>query len=89
MTGRNLRYVQAVSTGDPMHRRVEVRAGVLAGREVVPVPGRPTVVVPADLVQRQRDRVAERLRQPDQRGVRAKRSREIDHLNGAQAQCGD
>ena len=36
--------------GDPVDRRVEVGAGVLAGAEVVPVPRRAAVVVAADLL---------------------------------------
>ena len=37
--------------GDPVVGRVEVGAGVLAAAEVVPVPRRPAVVVPADLLE--------------------------------------
>ena len=35
--------------GDPVHRRVEMRAGVLAERQIVPVPGRPAIVVARNL----------------------------------------
>ena len=45
------RDVGAVLAADPVVRCVEVRAGVLAGTEVVPVPSRPAVVVPADLIE--------------------------------------
>ena len=48
---RDLRHVLAVLAGDPVHRGVEVGAGVLAGADVVPVPGRAAVVVAADLRQ--------------------------------------
>src|SRR5262249_10582424 len=43
--------VVAALAADPVTRRVEVRARVLAGPEVVPVPGRPAFVVVADLLE--------------------------------------
>ena len=45
--------VLAVATADPVDRRVEVRADVLADLEPVPRPGRAAVVVLADDVPRE------------------------------------
>jgi hypothetical protein len=65
--GRHLRDVQAVLAGDPVNRRVEVGTDVLAGREGVPVPGRPAVVVAAQLLQGEARGVHEGLGQLDDR----------------------
>ena len=70
--GRRGGDVLAVAAGDPVHRRVEVRAGVLAELEHVPRPGGTGVVVAAEPSARQRWRVRERLGQLDDR--RASRS---------------
>ena len=52
-------HVIEVLAGDPVVRGVEVGARVLTGAEVVPVPRRATLVVPADLLQLERAGLAE------------------------------
>jgi hypothetical protein len=78
-----------VPAGDPVDRGVEVRAGVLAGRDVVPVPGRPALVVPADLGQRERPRLPELVGQREDRRLRGQRRGEVDDLDGAAAERRD
>src|SRR6266540_4104842 len=51
--------VLAVLAGDPVPGRIEVRARVLAGTEVVPVPGRTAFVVAADLFELELRRLPE------------------------------
>src|SRR5262249_61141700 len=85
VTGRNLCHIETVAPSDPVNRCVEMRADVLAGGDVVPIPDWPAVVIPAYLLQRDRNRVAERLKQPDQKRFRAYPSCEMDDLDGAQA----
>src|SRR3954447_2585813 len=63
---------------DPVVRSVEVRAGVLAGAEVVPVPGRTAVVVRADLLELERGGLSELLGQLERRGTRREWSGEVD-----------
>ena len=63
-----------LAAGDPVHRRVEVRAGVLAAGDVVPVPGRAALVVARDLLDPERLRRGERRRQLDHRRRRPQRS---------------
>src|SRR5215472_12771065 len=46
--------VGVIPTCHPMDRSVEVGAGVLAARDVVPVPGWPALVVAGDLLERER-----------------------------------
>src|SRR4051812_18822281 len=46
--------VRQVLARHPMHRRIEVRAGVLAAGKVVPIPGRPPLVVMRDLLDAER-----------------------------------
>src|ERR687895_2643304 len=81
--GRNLVHVVLVLARDPVDRRVEVRADVLAALEPVPVPGRSPLVVPTELVQSEPGRVRERRRQLDDRGLLGQRLREVNHLDGA------
>ena len=57
--------VRQVLARDPVHRRVEVRAGVLAAGEVVPVPGRAALVVARHLLDAERPRLAHLRRQRD------------------------
>src|SRR5262249_25711011 len=45
--------VGVVLAGDPVDRRIEMRTGMLAAGDVVPVPGGPTRVVARDLLQRE------------------------------------
>jgi hypothetical protein len=83
---RDLRDVLAVLAGHPVDRRVEVGAGVLAGGDVVPVPGRAALVIAAELGQRERRRVGERLGQPQDGGGRVQRRGQVDDLDAAGAQ---
>nr|WP_245719034.1 hypothetical protein [Micromonospora rhizosphaerae] len=71
--------------GDPVDRRVEVGPGVLAGAEVVPVPGRPAVVVRADLVELEPRGLAEVVGQLNCRCIGAQRHGEVDDLDGTGA----
>ena len=80
------RVVRQVLAGHPMRGRVEMRAGMLAHRDVVPVPGRPLLVVAADQLLLERRGRAELRRQLDRRKLLVERLREIDH---AQAPAGD
>ena len=61
--------VRVVLAGDPVDRRVEVRARVFAAGDVVPVPGRPALVEVRDLVQAERRALSVLRRQ--MMGVRA------------------
>ena len=61
-----------------MDRRVEMRAGVLAAADIVPVPGRPALVVAGDLLDPERQGLTELWRQRDLRKIRAEGLREID-----------
>ena len=72
-----------------MDRRVEVGAGVLAGAEVVPVPGRPGVVVARDQLEFEARRLAELLGQFQQRSVGRERRRQVDDLDGSGREPGD
>jgi len=67
-----------IAAGDPMRRRVEMGAGVLAHRNVVPVPGRAAMVVARDFLDPERLRLAEFGRQHDGRKIRVEGLREID-----------
>ena len=78
---RHLGDVEPVRAGDPVHRRVEVRADVLAGGDVVPVPGGTALVVAADLVQREALGVGERRRQLQDRRALRQRRRQVDDVN--------
>jgi hypothetical protein len=80
--------VGAVLAGHPVVRCVEVRAGVLAAAEVVPVPRRSALVVPADLLQLEPPRLPELGRQRDHRGVAGEAGGEVDDLDGPVSQRG-
>src|SRR5690606_1586635 len=84
-----LRDVLAVAPGDPVDGRVEVGADVLARDDVVPVPGGPAVVVPADLLQAEPGGVRERLRQPQHRGALRQRGGQVDDLHPAVGDGGE
>ena len=92
-TGRDRRHIVEVLPRDPVLRRVEVRAGVLAAAEVVPVPGRSALVVATDLLQREAGGLAELGRQLDDRRVRRQRRSQVDDVDGAAGeavdQCGE
>ena len=45
--------LRIVLAGHPVHRGIEMRAGVLAAGDIVPVPGRPALVVAGDLLERE------------------------------------
>src|SRR5579875_2479313 len=73
----------AVASSDPVDRGVEVRAGVLARGDVVPVPGGPALVVAADLMQLECLCISERLRQPDHRCRRLQPGGKVNDLDSA------
>ncbi len=77
------RVVRQVAPGDPVDRRVEMRAGVLAAGEVVPVPGRAALVVARHLVDAERPRLPEFRRQHDLRKLGRQRLRQVDDADAA------
>src|ERR1035438_7126857 len=81
LTHRHLRHVRAVLAGHPVHRRVEMRPGVLPGADVVPVPGRAAVAIPADFGQRKGHGITERLRQLEHRRRFRQWRGEVDDLH--------
>jgi hypothetical protein len=82
-TRRDLRDILSLAAGHPVHRRVEVGAGVLPGGDVVPVPARAALVVPADLLEPERPGVPERLGQHQDRRALLQRRGQVDHLDPA------
>ena len=72
------RVVRQVLARNPVNRRVEVRAGVLAEAQRVPVPRRSLVVVARDDLNRHAWRRREDRRQADDRRRRPERLRQID-----------
>jgi hypothetical protein len=76
-----------VPAGDPVHGRVQVRAGVLAQRQVVPRPDGPGLVEGAHRGHGQAHRVGERLRQPQDRGVPVQGGGQVHDLHGPGGQC--
>ena len=76
--------VGQILAGDPVNRRVEVRAGVLAHVDRVPVPGRPLVVVARDdcsiVTPGDGAKIGGR---PITGVVRPERLRQVDHLERA------
>ena len=81
--------VRQVAARDPVDRRIEVRAGVLAAGEVVPVPARPALVVARDLLDTEGQALAHLGRQDDLREVRRQRLGQVDHPDAAGGQIGD
>src|ERR1700677_2046064 len=67
-----------IAAGDPMRRGIKMGAGMLAHRNVVPVPGRPAMVVVRDFLDPERLRLAEFWRQHDGRKIRVEGLSEID-----------
>ena len=84
--GRDARHVLAVAAGDPVDRRVEVRADVLADLQHVPRPGRPGVVVAAERPPAEPGRVGERLREEQHRRALAQRLGEVDDAHVARGE---
>src|SRR5204862_3597825 len=68
--------------------RIEVRAGVFAGGDVVPIPGRAALVVLADLGQRERPGLPELLGQGEDRRLGRQQGGEVDDLDAAGGQRG-
>jgi hypothetical protein len=75
--------VGVVLARDPMRRRVEMRPGVLAARNVVPVPSRAALVEVRDLLDAERGRRRELRRQLDDRRRGPQRLRKIDDADAA------
>src|ERR1043165_1137062 len=59
--------VRQILARDPVHRRIEMRAGVLAAGKVVPVPGWPALVVMRHLLDAERPRLPHLRWQRDRR----------------------
>ena len=76
--------VRMVLAADPVHRRVEMRAGMLAELQPIPRPERPVLVVMRDRMNLDRRRVlADLRRQLDQRRVGPERRGKVHHFDGA------
>ena len=91
-TARRNRVARAVGqilSGDPVHGGVEMRAGVLAKAQRVPVPRRPPAVVLRDDVDGDARRRGEHRRELDDRGRRSERLCQIDDAERAAAERGD
>ena len=74
--------VGPVAPGDPVDRRVEMGAGVLAAAEIVPVPLAPAARVVAGYLFDPERRALPELRRQDQGGkIRRERLRQIDDAN--------
>ena len=83
------RVVGPILAGDPVHRRIEVGAGVLAEGERVPIPGRPFFIVVRNDVDREPRRLGEDLRQFNDRRIGSQRLREINDFDATIAQLFD
>ena len=81
--------VRVVLAGHPVDRRIEVRAGVLAAGDVVPVPGRAARVVARDLLERERLGGRELRRQLDGGSRRLQRHGQIDDADAAADDAAD
>ena len=77
------RAVGEILAGDPVMRRVEMRAGMLAELQPVPRPVGAVGVVVGDRVDLDRRRVLEGRRQLDQRRLLAERNREVHDLDAS------
>src|SRR6267143_1954961 len=79
--GRNAvgRIVGQILARDPVDRRVEMRAGVLAAGKIVPVPCRPALVVARHFLDAERPSLAHLRRQRDLRELGGESLREVDH----------
>src|SRR5258708_21287284 len=67
--------IRQVLARDPVDRCVEVRAGVLATGEVVPIPGRPALVVVRHLLDAERPALSHLRRQRERWKLRRQRLR--------------
>src|SRR5258707_2097953 len=77
------RVVRIILAGDPVYGRIEMRAGVLAAADVVPVPGRTARVGARNLLQRKSLRWRELLGQADRLRVCLQRNCEINDSDAA------
>ena len=74
------RIVRPIAAGDPVNGGVEMRAGMLAEAHIVPVPGRPALVVARDFLHAKRPALAHLRRQHDRRKIRRQRLCQIDDV---------
>ena len=75
--------IRVVLPRDPMNRRIEMRAGVFAASDIVPVPCGTAGVVMRDLLQRKRPRGRELGRELDRRRRRFQRHGQVHDANAA------
>ncbi len=71
-----------------MRRRIEMRAGMFAAGNVVPVPGRAALVVARNLRRAERIGLRQRRRQLDHRRRRFQRLRHVDNTDLAVSDSG-
>src|SRR5919108_2278627 len=81
------RVVRQVLAGNPVDRRVEMRPGVLAETDVVPVPGRAALIVARHFFHAERRALPELGRQHDGRELLCQRLREVDDTDVAIDDC--
>ena len=77
------RVVGQILAGNPVDRRVEVRSGMLAETDVVPVPGRSALVVARHLLHPERRALSQLGRQHDGREFLRQRLRQVDDADVA------
>jgi hypothetical protein len=75
------RAVRQVLARNPVNRRIEMRAGVLAAGKIVPVPGWPALVVVRHLLDAEGPGLSHLRRQRNRRELGRQRLGEIDHLD--------
>jgi hypothetical protein len=76
--------VGIILAGDPVDRRVEMRAGMLAEFQPVPGPERPVLVIGGDRMNLDLGRIDGQFRrQFDQRRLGPEHGRKVDHLDAA------
>src|SRR4051812_17942109 len=81
--------VRQIFAGDPVHRRVEMRTGVLSHVDRVPVPRGAFVVVLRDDVDRHTRRRREDRRQANHRRIGPEPLREVDDAQATGVELGD
>src|ERR1700722_12567172 len=79
--------VRIVLAGHPMNGRIEMRAGMLTARDVVPIPGGPALVVAGNLLQRKRLGGRKRRRKLDRRRRGFQRHGEIHYAYASGDDC--